>query len=47
MYNFYVDFSSSYVIKHIITNENKFFHKLFYASFTPYNKKGENYQICI
>jgi hypothetical protein len=30
-----------YVIKHIITNMNRNLHKLFYASFTPSNKKGE------
>jgi hypothetical protein len=31
----------SYVIKHIITNKNKILHKLFYALFAPYNKKGK------
>jgi hypothetical protein len=40
----------SYVIKHIITNKNKFLHKLFYTLFAPYNQKGEKiylYPNCI
>jgi hypothetical protein len=34
----------SYVIKHIITNKNKIWHKLFYVLFAPHNnKKVENF----
>jgi hypothetical protein len=28
-----------YIIKHIITNNNEILNKLFYALFSPYNKK--------
>jgi hypothetical protein len=36
-----------YVLKHIITNENKILHKLFYVLFALYNKKSlNNYRIC-
>jgi hypothetical protein len=39
----------SYVIKHVITNKNKIFHKLFYVLFAPYNKKYKKIwiHICI
>jgi hypothetical protein len=36
-----------YVIKHIIANKDNIFFKLFYALFSPYNKKVKNIQICI
>jgi hypothetical protein len=32
--------SLCYVLKHIITNKNKIFHKLFYVLFAPYSKKS-------
>jgi hypothetical protein len=37
----------SYVIRHIITDKNKFLHKFFYTLFDPYNKKGENIFVSI
>jgi hypothetical protein len=39
--------SLCYVLKHIITNKNKIFHKLFYVLFAPYSKKKlKKYRIC-
>jgi hypothetical protein len=37
----------SYVIKHIIINNNKILHNFFYILFSPYNKKKVKIHVSI